>query len=113
MANTVINVKDALASNGKGGGGDLITEIHTLTATDGTATWTVSTDLSIVAGFSFAKGQDAAPTVDDEGNYYIDEDKNAAGYWVVSGGTLAIARVAQATGGTLAADNVSLILHGY
>lgn len=116
MANTSIDVGLDLINAGlAGAGGDVRHQFFTLTATDATATWSVTgVKLTYILGVSFSKAQDGAPTADDEGNYYIDQDKvSGKGYWLVANNTLAIARVAQATGGTLAADNVSMVLHGY
>lgn len=117
MANTFIDVGAAAAAAGKAGSGaDVTPQFFTLTATDATATWTL-TGLrhTVILGMSSPmKAQDTAPTADDEGNYYIDQDKNASGWWdVAAAKTLAVARVIQATGGTLAADNVSIVLWGY
>lgn len=102
-----------MASGMGSAGGDTRQQCITLTATDGTATWSVTgITLSYIYGVSFAKAQDAAPTADDEGNYYIDQDKETWGGWTVTSNTIAVARVIQATGGTLAADNVSMVLTG-
>lgn len=117
MANTSIDVgNDLIASGLAGAGGDVRHQFFTLSATDATATWSVTgVKLTYILGVSFgiASGTND-PTLDDGENYYIDQDKvSGKGYWLVASNALAIARVKQVTAGTLAATQISMVLHGY